>query len=131
MATNKHIDKLCLIAALLALLLALGFLYGKQQGPSGGGKTMGYEARLFDTTTVHTIDLQMEDWEDFIASCEDETYHPCTVVIDGEAYANIGIRAKGNLCAPSPPWSASAIALSWSSTSTTVACTITAWISSA
>ncbi|MCI9466090.1 MAG: spore coat protein CotH [Ruminiclostridium sp.] len=96
MATNKHIDKLCLIAALLALLLALGFLYGKQQGPSGGGKTMGYEARLFDTTTVHTIDLQMEDWEDFIASCEDETYHPCTVVIDGEAYANIGIRAKGN-----------------------------------
>ncbi len=96
MATNKHIDKFCLIAAILALLLALGFLYGKQQGPSGGGKTMGYEARLFDTTTVHTIDLQMEDWEDFIASCEDETYHPCTVVIDGEAYANIGIRAKGN-----------------------------------
>ena len=94
MASNKHIDKICLVAALLALVLALVFLNATDR--TGGGKTMGYESRLFDSATVHTIDLQMDDWEDFIATCEDESYHPCTVVIDGEQYANVGIRAKGN-----------------------------------
>lgn len=94
MASNKHIDKICLVAALLALVLALVLLNATDR--TDGGKTMGYESRLFDSATVHTIDLQMDDWEDFIATCEDESYHPCTVVIDGEQYANVGIRAKGN-----------------------------------
>lgn len=35
-------------------------------------------------------------WDNFIEECENEEYSPCAVVIDGEAYKNVGIRAKGN-----------------------------------
>lgn len=56
----------------------------------------GYEARLFDTSKVHTIDIAMEDWDGFLDTCEDEEYHACSVAIDGEDYFDVGIRAKGN-----------------------------------
>lgn len=56
----------------------------------------GYEDRLFDTATVHKLDIVMDDWETFIENCESEQYSPCAVVIDGESYKNVGIRAKGN-----------------------------------
>lgn len=59
-------------------------------------RAMGYEERLFDNSRVHTIDIVMEDWEEFIDNCTDEEYRDCSVVIDGEAYKNVGIRAKGN-----------------------------------
>lgn len=45
---------------------------------------------------VHTIDIRMEDWDSFLDSCTSETYTPCDVVIDGETYANVAIRGKGN-----------------------------------
>ena len=38
----------------------------------------------------------MDDWDSFIESCEDEAYSACAVVIDGESYKNVAIRAKGN-----------------------------------
>ena len=57
---------------------------------------MGYENRLFDTSEVHTVDIVMEDWEEFLEVCENEEYSACSVVIDGEAYKNVGLRAKGN-----------------------------------
>ena len=57
---------------------------------------MGYEDKLFSTSTVHTIDIRMEDWDEFIEGCESEEYSPCTVVIDDETYQNVAIRAKGN-----------------------------------
>lgn len=57
---------------------------------------MGYETRLFDTAAVHTVDIVMNDWEGFLETCENEEYTVCDLVIDNEAYQNVGIRAKGN-----------------------------------
>ena len=51
---------------------------------ASGGAVLGYEERLFDTSVVHTIDIVMDDWEGFIAGCEDEEYVLCDLVIDGE-----------------------------------------------
>ncbi len=51
---------------------------------------------MFDTRTVHTIDIVMDNWDDFIDTCENEEYEVCSLVIDKEAYKNVGIRAKGN-----------------------------------
>jgi len=97
MATHKYIDRICLGAALLALLLTATLLWnGAVLGTQGTGRTMGYESRLFDTGRVHTIEIVMDDWETFLADCENEEYSPCSVVIDGEAYQNVGLRAKGN-----------------------------------
>lgn len=38
----------------------------------------------------------MDDWDSFIENCRDETYETCAVIIDGDAYKNVAIRAKGN-----------------------------------
>ena len=96
MSTHKHIDRICIAAIILSLVFTLLFLNGEALGIQPASKAMGYENRLFDTSEVHTIDIVMDDWEDFIENCENEEYVTCTAIIDGEAYKNIGIRAKGN-----------------------------------
>ena len=96
MSTHKHIDKICLVAALLAIVLCSVFVNGEAFGIQQASKVMGYETRLFDTSQVHAIDIVMDDWDSFIETCENEEYVACSVVIDGEAYGNVGIRAKGN-----------------------------------
>lgn len=41
----------------------------------------------------------MDDWDDLIANAISEEYYAANVVIDGESYKNVGIRAKGNTSA--------------------------------
>ena len=96
MAAHKKTDRICCAVLILSLLITVLFMNGEALGLSAKAATLGYETRLFDTAKVHTIDIVMDDWEDFISSCEDEEYSPCAVVIDGESYKNIAIRAKGN-----------------------------------
>lgn len=78
------------------LALTILFMNGAAFGIEAMARTMGYENRLFDNTKVHTIDIVMDDWETFIANAASEEYNTANVVIDGEAYKNVGIRAKGN-----------------------------------
>ena len=96
MATSKHIDKICLAAALIALLLTAVFANGENLGIQPASTALGYESRLFDASAVHSIDIVMDDWDSFIETCENEEYALCSVVIDNEAYKNVAIRAKGN-----------------------------------
>ncbi len=96
MSTHKSIDRICCIVIVLALLLTGLMVYGKSAGLQAAARTMGYEARLFATDQVHTIDIEMDDWESFLTTCENEEYAACTVVIDNEARKNVAIRAKGN-----------------------------------
>lgn len=96
MSTYKHIDRICIAAVILSLVFTILFLNGEALGIQPASKAMGYENRLFDTSKVHTINIVMDDWEDFIENCENEEYVTCAAIIDGEAYKNIGIRAKGN-----------------------------------
>ncbi len=96
MSTHKYIDRLCAAALALCLLLTVLFMNGKALGLRSAGSALGYESRLFDTERVHTLDIVMDDWEGFLETCEQEEYAQCSVVIDGEAYQNTAIRAKGN-----------------------------------
>lgn len=96
MSTHKHFDRICCIVLTVTILLALLFVNGEGLGVQKASTSMGYEDRLFDTSSVHTVDIVMEDWEGFLESCTDEEYAACSVVIDGEAYENVAIRAKGN-----------------------------------
>ena len=96
MSTHKNIDRVCVAALLLSLVLALLFLNGEALGLASASTVMGYETRLFDATRVHTIDLVIDDWEAFLDTCENEEYSPCSVVIDNEGVKNVGLRAKGN-----------------------------------
>ena len=96
MATSKNLERACAIVLIVSLLASAGLVYVKANGGESTGQTMGYESRLFDTSRVHTIDIVMDDWDSFIENCESEEYSACAVVIDGESYKNVAIRAKGN-----------------------------------
>ncbi len=96
MTSSKHIDRICALALVFTLLLASAVFAVKASGGETGGTVLGYESRLFDTSRVHTIDIVMDDWDSFIENCESEEYSACAVVIDGESYKNVAIRAKGN-----------------------------------
>ena len=96
MSTHKHLDRICAAALAAALLLTLLFLGGESLGIRSAERVMGYETRLFDTSLVHTIDIVMDDWDGFLQTAMREEYSACSVVIDGEAFKNVGIRGKGN-----------------------------------
>ena len=96
MSTHKYMDRICMAAVILSLLLALLFMNGEALGLQPAGKVIGYENRLFDPSRVHTIEIVMDDWDGFIETCQSEEYSSCNVVIDGESYKNVGIRGKGN-----------------------------------
>ena len=96
MSTHKYINKLCCVGLIITLICTLVFMNADKLGIKQASTSMGYEDRLFDTSRVHTIDIVMDDWDDFIENCEDEEYSSCSLVIDNEAYKNVAIRAKGN-----------------------------------
>ena len=96
MSRHKYIDRICIIAVVISLLLTILFINGEALGLSRAEKLIGYENRLFDTERVHTIDIVIDDWDGFIETAQSEEYSPCSVIIDGEAYKNVGIRGKGN-----------------------------------
>lgn len=96
MSTHKHIDRICCAALLLALVLTALFVNGESFGLQKSSTAMAYETALFDTSKVHTINIIMDDWDEFTANCKSEEYYACTVVIDGEAFKNVAIRGKGN-----------------------------------
>ena len=96
MSTSQAIDKLCVLAAVMALLISILFMNGSALGIQSKTSTLGYEDRLFDPSKVHTVDIVIEDWEAFLETAGSEAYSVCSVVIDGEAFKNVGIRGKGN-----------------------------------
>lgn len=96
MSTHKYIDRICCVAIVLVLAVTFLLMNGNALGISAAPKTIGYENRLFDTSKVHTIDIVMDDWESFLANCTQKEYQVCSLVIDGEAYKNVGIRGKGS-----------------------------------
>ncbi len=96
MSTHKHFDRIVCVVLVMAVIITALFMNGEALGIQSAERVMGYESRLFDYTQVHTIDLVAEGWEEFLETCTDEEYITCAAVIDGEAYRNIAIRAKGN-----------------------------------
>lgn len=89
-----------LIPAALGVLLVLALFIGDRNtggASAAAGQTMEYE-NLFDTSMVHTLDIQLPEgeWDEFLATCTDKEYIDCTLVIDGEAIEHVGLRAKGN-----------------------------------
>ena len=96
MSAHKSIDKICAVIVALTLVIAVVFCCGKSLGIETTAKAIGYENRLFDRSKVHTLDIVINDWDSFIGTCENEEYTSCSVIIDGEAVRDVGIRAKGN-----------------------------------
>lgn len=95
MLKHKHIDRICIIVIIVALLFTAVFSAGLLP-IEPASTTPGYETRLFDNSRVHNINIAIDDWQSFLDKAEDEQYQSCNLVIDGEKFSNIGIRVKGN-----------------------------------
>ena len=96
MIRHRRIDLICALAMVLALALTGLLFCGEALGLPRASAAPGYAYRLFDDSRVHTVDLQVEDWDAFLDSAPEEAYVPCTAVIDGEEFHQVGLRAKGN-----------------------------------
>jgi len=55
-----------------------------------------YGELLFDSSYVHTIDILINDWDTFVETAPEEEYSDCSLIIDGERFDHVAIRAKGN-----------------------------------
>ena len=99
MLKSKTIDRICCIALAVMIALTAVIWIGKASVSATDGEwetsEVGYES-LFDQSVIHTIDIEISDWDNFIASAGQEEYVECNVVIDGERLNNVAIRAKGN-----------------------------------
>ena len=96
MIRHRQIDRLCALAMVLALVLTGLLFFGEALGLQPASAAPEYSYRLFDDSRVHTVDIQVEDWAQFIAEAPEEEYIPCTVSVDGEEFRQVGLRAKGN-----------------------------------
>lgn len=96
MSASKHIDKICCAALVFALIITFLLSNAQELGVQAVSAAAGNESRLFNTATVHMIDIVMDDWDSFLENCMDEKYVDCTVIIDGDICKNVAIRAKGN-----------------------------------
>ena len=96
MSTHKHIDIICCVVLVFTLTITVLFMNAGKLGVEGVSIAMDYETTLFDTSKVHTIDILMDDWEEFTENCKSEEYYACTLVIDHETFQNVAIRGKGN-----------------------------------
>ncbi|MBQ2698160.1 MAG: CotH kinase family protein [Clostridia bacterium] len=96
MLKNPCIDRICLLVTVLAVAVTLLFVHGEALGLQRASALPPYQSRLFDQSRVHTVDLVVEDWEGFLQQAPAEEYTSCTVVIDGERFSHVGLRAKGN-----------------------------------
>lgn len=101
MLAHKHITRI--VAALMALavclcLAATVFAGSLQDAAEDTGVTMAYESALFDTDTVLTVNILMdeEDWQAMLDNAAAEEYYACDVEINGETFYQVGIRPKGN-----------------------------------
>ena len=98
MSKHKWTDRICCIAIVLSMVLALFMTKAESLDVTNARLTTDYESTLFDTSKVHTIDIVMDDWDEFISECTSEEYSACSVIIDNEAYKNVAIRAASDVC---------------------------------
>ncbi|MCR4756464.1 MAG: CotH kinase family protein [Butyrivibrio sp.] len=97
MSTHKLIDKVCIFITIIAVLVTVLFMNGSAIGITADDSVeMGYEELLFDDSYVHTIDIEIDDWDGFLETATSEEYSAANVTIDGETVYNVGIRGKGN-----------------------------------
>lgn len=97
MSTHKLIDKVCIFVIIFAVLATVLFMNGSAVGITADDSVeMGYEELLFDDSYVHTIDIEIDDWDSFLETATSEEYSAANVTIDGETVYNVGIRGKGN-----------------------------------
>ena len=96
MLGSRFIDAVCIAALACAILLTGGLYAAGVAGIITPARDDDYLDLLFQQSRVHSIDIQIDDWDAFLATATTESYSRCDVAIDGETFTGVGLRAKGN-----------------------------------
>lgn len=70
----------------------------KEETEQVKAETLSYENKLFDTSYVHTINVEIadDDWEDLKANPTQKTKYQADITIDGETINDVSFSTKGN-----------------------------------
>ena len=94
---REHVlDVVCLVALAAGIALVAGLWLAGHTGVIEPERHDDYLERLFTTDRVHAIDIQVDDRDGFVAAAGAEQYVRAALTIDGEHFADVGLRAKGN-----------------------------------
>ena len=101
MITHKHITKIIAVVMAVAVCLCLCAVAFSRQIKAAAGDTgisMEYETALFDTDSVISVNILMDDadWNAMLENSTAEEYYQCDVEINGTTFYRVGIRPKGN-----------------------------------
>lgn len=105
MKTQSQVDRFCIVAGVLAVILTIGIYVGcllfavpaeKENLPEH--LSIDYVERIFDDSYVHEIDIRLPqtNWDYMVRFAKEEQYVLCDLSIDGELVENVAIRPKGN-----------------------------------
>lgn len=101
MIAHKHITKIIAVVMAVAVCLCLcAVAFSPQIAATMGdmGISMEYETKLFDTSSILTVNILMDDadWNDMLTNATAEEYYQCDVEVNGTTFYRVGIRPKGN-----------------------------------
>ena len=101
MIAHKHITKIIAVVMAVAACLCLCAVAFSRQIKAAAGDTgisMEYETALFDTDSVISVNILMDDadWNAMLENSTAEEYYQCDVEINGTTFYRVGIRPKGN-----------------------------------
>lgn len=101
MIAHKHITKIIAVVMAVAVCLCLcAVAFSRQIKVAAGdtGISMEYETELFDTSSILTVNILMDDadWNAMLENSTAEEYYQCDVEINGTTFYRVGIRPKGN-----------------------------------
>lgn len=96
MIKHKYIDRIVLIFVILSLIITIGFMLPGHWGITPVYQLPAYASKLFDQSYVHTIDIQLDNPQNFFDQAQAKEYHVSSITIDGETFDMVGLRVKGN-----------------------------------
>lgn len=101
MIAHKHITKIIAVVMAVAVCLCLcAVAFSSQIAAAMGdmGISMEYETELFDTSSILTVNILMDDadWNDMLTNATAEEYYQCDVEVNGTTFYRVAIRPKGN-----------------------------------
>lgn len=98
MSKHKYTGIVCICISVLMVFSTIAIAFAYARGMITTDSSMLYEEKIFSNDKVHTLDIVVdeEDWQELLDNAQDKEYLSCSVIIDGEAVKNVGIRTKGN-----------------------------------
>lgn len=101
MIAHKHITKIIAVVMAVAVCLCLCAVAFSRQIKAAAGDTgisMEYETALFDTDSVISVNILMDDadWNAMLENATAEEYYQCDVEVNGTTFYRVAIRPKGN-----------------------------------